>query len=245
MSLQGAENIHLHRSEVSFHPGGHHPAHPVVMAQGTAVLLDLVDDAGLERPVFLHVVHSCDEDEIQVRSLGIEMRCVRHAYRPGPGLDELPHALMQAVQVVPRDPCLEGVDHDPVVVQVFAHVGVRVPSVLPSLGRESAQRHGAVRLADPPHVLRHVLRETLLPLGASDIEASLHGLEATEAHDLVQGRSLDPVELQPHVGLFRIRNAEHAGHAEFPLRDLPRGVHRRLPGGEQVAEVLPVLGQRA
>ena len=38
---------------VLFHPWADHPAHAVVMAQGTSVLCDVVDDAGLKLLVLL------------------------------------------------------------------------------------------------------------------------------------------------------------------------------------------------
>ena len=72
-----------------------------------------------------------NEDEVEVGSLRIEVRGVRHAHGVRAALDIIADTLVQAVQVIPRDAGLQSVDQDAVIAKVLAHVRLGVAGLFP------------------------------------------------------------------------------------------------------------------
>ena len=243
MPLQGAQDRHLLPAEVGFHPGREQAAHPVVMAQGAAVFHDPADDAVLEGDVLVQV-HAGDEDEVEIGPLRVEVRGVRHADGARAAFDEGAHVLMQAVEVVPGDAGFERVDQDAEIVQVLAHVRLRVAGMFPFAPGIPGQGHGAVFAGDALDFARHQAGVVPVALDIAQGEAAAHGLETTEGEKRVH-EARHAIEFQARFGFFRVRDAVDGGPAELPLHDLAAGVDRGLPGGIHEAEETPVSGLEA
>jgi len=69
--LQGPEHAVFLLAHIALQPGGEHLADAVVVADGRAGALDRVQNGGVVGTEGLLVLHPCEEDEVQVRTLGV------------------------------------------------------------------------------------------------------------------------------------------------------------------------------
>ena len=115
MPLQRSQNSHLFFSQMCLHPGANHTPYAVMVAERSSVFLNVVDDAALEFPELVRIVHTSYEDEIEIRTLRVKMRGVCHTHRVRAALDIGSYSLMQAMEIIPGDCGLQRIDQNAIV----------------------------------------------------------------------------------------------------------------------------------
>ena len=75
-----------------------------------------IENAVLEFFVFIYVIHFNDKYKIQIGPLGIEMRCMRHAYGIGAALYIPSYPLVKPVEIIPCDAAFQSIDDNTVII---------------------------------------------------------------------------------------------------------------------------------
>ena len=124
MSFYGSKNPHLFPAQMFRHPWGEHPADAMMVTDRTAMLENFTHYITPEAIEFVFVPGLHNKNEIQIRSLGIEVGGMGHTQGLRSLLYERTDTLVKPVQVLPSDTGFKGIKDDAVVKKVIPHVDV-------------------------------------------------------------------------------------------------------------------------
>ena len=91
--------------------------------------------------IFINALILYHKDKIPVGILGVWVRNVNHANSLKPLFNHLAYLRVHLGQLIPGHRAFQRVDQDPVIHQVFAHVGVSKAGLLPLLCKAKRRRH--------------------------------------------------------------------------------------------------------
>ena len=131
------------------------------------------------------------------------MGCMGHTDGPGSPFDMAPHPLVEVVKSIPGYGCFQGVDGNAVIIQVFPHVGLRVPGFLPLSGSVPSQIKGTAGFGHRPDFAFHHPGIIPVPFNGAEAETPLHGFETAFFEEHVH-RPWNAVKLEAPVRLFRV-----------------------------------------
>lgn len=239
--FERAVDFHLIVADLGLQPRGGHLADAVVVAHRGAGCLDMIHDPVLVFQIFVDIAHLCLEDEIEVCTLWIEVRHMRHAHRVRAALAVGAHALVDVHEVIPVDGAFERVEHQAVVAQILAQVWIAEAAFLPAPRDDAGGIHRAIFMADIPNAAFYIFAKVALSLREAKHQAALVGFIAARFEQRVNRRIRHAVEVEGDLRLLRVRYAEHGWEAELALHDLAGGGDGVVPVVENIAEAEAVL----
>ncbi len=137
---------------------------------------------------------------------------------------------------------LEGVDENAVVLQILSHVRIGEATVLPLLGDEPGGVHPALRVADLAKTALDHCSVGAVSVDRPQHQAALALFEPPQAHECVDRRTLDAIELEGDVGFLGIRQSKDRRKTKLTLHDLSYRSGPALPIRKDEAESARVLG---
>lgn len=241
MLLERTINLHLIVADLGLQPRGGHLADAVMVAHGSAGLLDVIHNTVLVFEIFINAVHFRLEDEVEVCALWVEVRHMRHTHRVRAALTVGTHAFVNVHEVIPVDGALQCVEHQAVIAQILAQIRVAEAALLPTSCDDTGSVHCAVFMADIPNAAFYVFAKVALSLREAKHQATLVGFIAARFEQRVNRRIRHAVEVEGDLRFLRVGHTEHGWEAELALHDLAGGGDGVVPVVENIAEAEAVF----